>query len=90
MDVGSTLVFAGDLAPQRPLGDERDGPREVWEYLRSVDLAMINLELPLTSADVPADKAITLRADPGVAPSIRGVGVDVATVAVPRLLALER
>ena len=81
MGAGCTLVFAGDLAPQRPLGDERSGPREVWEYLRSVDLAMINLELPLTSADVPADKAITLRADPGIAPSIREVGVDVATVA---------
>lgn len=81
MDAGSTLVFTGDLAPQRPLGDERDGPREVWEYLRSTDLAMINLELPLTSADVPADKAITLRADPGIASSIRRAGVDVATVA---------
>ncbi len=81
MDAGPTLVFTGDLAPQRPLGDERDGPREVWEYLRSTDLAMINLELPLTNADVPADKAITLRGDPGIASSIREAGVDVATVA---------
>lgn len=76
-----TLVFAGDLAPLRPLSDERDGPREVWEYLRSSDLAMVNLELPLTSADVPADKAITLRADPAIAPSMREAGVDAATVA---------
>lgn len=81
MAASSTLVFVGDLAPQRPLGDERDGPRGVWEYLRSTDLAMINLELPLTNTDVPVDKAITLRADPGIASSIRGVGVDVATVA---------
>ena len=81
MDGGLTLVFAGDLAPLRPLSDERDGPREVWEYLRSADLAMVNLELPLTSADVPVDKAITLRGDPDIAPSIRRAGVDAATVA---------
>ena len=42
---------------------------------------MANLELPLTTADVPADKAITLRADPNIAPSLREKGIDVATVA---------
>lgn len=81
MDEELTPVFAGDLAPLRPLSDERDGPREVWEYLRSAALAMVNLELPLTSADVPVDKAITLRADPAIAPSVREAGVDAATVA---------
>lgn len=81
MDGDLTLVFTGDLAPMRPLSGERDGSREVWDYLRSADLAMVNLELPLTDADAPADKAITLRADPGIAPSIRQAGVDAATVA---------
>ena len=81
MDEELTLAFAGDLAPLRPLSDERDGPREVWEYLRSADLAMVNLELPLTSSDVPADKAITLRANPSIAPSIREGGLNAATVA---------
>ena len=42
---------------------------------------MANLELPLTTADVPADKAITLRADPNIAPSLREKGIDLATVA---------
>ncbi len=42
---------------------------------------MVNLELPLTTVDQPADKAITLRADPGIAPSLREAGVDVVTVA---------
>lgn len=81
MDGGPPLIFAGDLAPLRPLSDERDGPREIWEYFRSADLAMVNLELPLTNADVPVDKAITLRADPNIAPSIRRAGVDAVTVA---------
>ena len=59
-----------------------EGPTsEVWEYLHSADLTMANLELPLTTADVPADKAITLRADPNIAPSLREKGIDVATVA---------
>ncbi len=81
MDEKLTLVFAGDRAPLRPLNDERDGSREVWEYLRSADLAMVSLEFPLTSAEVPVDKAITLRGDPDIAPSIRRAGVDAATVA---------
>lgn len=80
-EMDATLAFTGDLAPQRPLDDEYTRKCEVWEYLRSADLAMVNFEVPLTKADVPVDKAITLRADPDVASSIRGVGVDVATVA---------
>jgi poly-gamma-glutamate synthesis protein (capsule biosynthesis protein) len=81
VDGSFTLVSTGDLAPLHPLKDQRRETQEVWDYLRSVDLTMINLELPLTTVDQPADKAITLRADPGIAPSLREAGVDVATVA---------
>ena len=42
---------------------------------------MPRFTLPLTTADVPADKAITLRADPDIAPSLREKGIDLATVA---------
>jgi poly-gamma-glutamate capsule biosynthesis protein CapA/YwtB (metallophosphatase superfamily) len=76
-----SLVSTGDFAPLHPLKDSQGRVREVWEYLRSADLTIINLELPLTTASTPADKAITLRADPGIAPSLREAGVDVATVA---------
>lgn len=81
MDGSFTLVSTGDLAPLHPLTDQRSETHQVWEYLRSVELAMINLELPLTTVDQPADKAITLRAHPDIAPSLREAGVDVATVA---------
>ncbi len=81
MNGSFTLVATGDLAPLRPLTDRRSETHEVWEYLRSVELAMINLELPLTTVNQPADKAITLRADPSIAPSLREAGIDVATVA---------
>ncbi len=81
MNGSFTLVATGDLAPLHPLTDRRSETQEVWEYLRSVELAMINLELPLTTVNQPADKAITLRADPSIAPSLREAGIDVATVA---------
>lgn len=81
VDGSFTLVSTGDLAPLHPLKGQQRETQEVWEYLRSVELAMVNLELPLTTVDQPADKAITLRADPGIAPSLREAGVDVATVA---------
>lgn len=59
-----------------------EGPTsEVWGYLHSADLTIANLELPLTTADTPTDKAITLRADPNIAPSLREKGIDLATVA---------
>ena len=62
MDEELTLVFAGDLAPLRPLSDERDGPREVWEYLRSAELAMANLAKRSsrlgTSVEVGDDEAV--------------------------------
>lgn len=80
MDGSFTLVSTGDLAPLHPLTDRRSETHAVWEYLRSVELAMVNLELPLTTVEQPADKAITLRADPGIAPSLREAGIDVATV----------
>jgi poly-gamma-glutamate capsule biosynthesis protein CapA/YwtB (metallophosphatase superfamily) len=76
-----TLVSTGDLAPRYPLGDRKGPTSEVWSCLRSADLTMANLELPLTTADTPADKAITLRADPNIAPSLREKGIDLATVA---------
>lgn len=76
-----TLVSTGDLAPLYPLSDGEGPTGEVWGCLRAADLTMVNLELPLTTADAPADKAITLRADPNIASSLREKGIDLATVA---------
>lgn len=76
-----TLVATGDLAPLRPLEGSSRAVEEVWDHLRSADLAMTNLELPLTTAGTPAEKAITLRADPGIAASLARAGIDLVTVA---------
>jgi poly-gamma-glutamate capsule biosynthesis protein CapA/YwtB (metallophosphatase superfamily) len=78
---GFTLVSTGDLAPLYSSSDRKWPTSELWECLRSADLTMTNLELPLTTADTPTDKAITLRADPNIAPSLREKGIDLATVA---------
>jgi hypothetical protein len=75
---GPTLLAVGDLAPTRPL---MPATAEVWNYIRSADLATANLEIPLTRHDAPVDKAIALRADPGVAPSLKEAGIDLVTVA---------
>lgn len=78
---GPALLAAGDLAPTRPLVPATPATAEVWDYIRSAALATANLEIPLTRHDAPADKAITLRADPGVAPSLREAGIELVTVA---------
>ena len=74
------LVAVGDLAPLRSL--DADGrSREVRDYLRGVDLAMANLEVPLTDGATTAEKAITLRASPGIAASLAEAGIKLVTVA---------
>jgi poly-gamma-glutamate capsule biosynthesis protein CapA/YwtB (metallophosphatase superfamily) len=78
MDGDATLVCTGDLAPSRALGE---GRQEVWDRLRSADLAVVNLELPLTTSSAPAEKAVNLRADPELAPSLAQAGIGAATVA---------
>jgi poly-gamma-glutamate capsule biosynthesis protein CapA/YwtB (metallophosphatase superfamily) len=78
---GSVLLAVGDVAPLHPLDAASSGSGEVWDYLRSADLATANLELPLTTGASRADKAITLRADPEVAPSLWEAGIRLVTVA---------
>ena len=78
---GSVLLAVGDVAPLHPLDDALSRSGEVWNYLRSADLATANLELPLTTGGSRADKAITLRADPEIASSLHEVGIGLVTVA---------
>jgi poly-gamma-glutamate capsule biosynthesis protein CapA/YwtB (metallophosphatase superfamily) len=75
------LIAVGDVAPLHPLDPATPGSSEVWGHLRSADLSTANLELPLSTHGSPADKAITLRAGPEVAPSLREAGIGLVTVA---------
>ena len=75
------LLAVGDVAPLYPMDAISPGSGEIWDYLRSADLATANLELPLTTGGASVDKAITLRADPEVAPSLRETGIGLVTLA---------
>lgn len=75
------LHAVGDLAPTRELVPAEPATQQVWGHVRTADLATANLEIPLTDKLLPADKAITLRADPGLAPSLKEAGLAAVTVA---------
>lgn len=75
------LIAVGDVAPLYPPDPASPGSSEVWDHLRSADLSTANLEIPLSTGGSSADKAITLRAGPEVAPSLRDLGIGLVTVA---------
>ncbi|WP_047151756.1 CapA family protein [Aneurinibacillus tyrosinisolvens] len=76
-----TIAAVGDLAPLRKLTDCASQVNEVFEVLRQADLSIANLELPLTTSEFEADKAITLKAHPCIAPSLLDGGVNVVNIA---------
>lgn len=75
------LTAVGDFAPLKLLDAATTGSREVLEYLGRADVAMANLELPLTKSESAAEKAITLRAEPEVATAVRDAGLRLVSVA---------
>jgi poly-gamma-glutamate capsule biosynthesis protein CapA/YwtB (metallophosphatase superfamily) len=75
------VAAVGDLAPLRKVTECQPGVNLIWNYLRQTDLAIANLELPLTHSAARIDKAVTLKADPAIAPSLSEAGIDVVTVA---------
>lgn len=77
----ASLLAVGDVALLHPLDSASPESGEVWDYLRSSDLATANLELPLTASGACVDKVITLRANPEVAPSLRETGIGLVTLA---------
>jgi poly-gamma-glutamate synthesis protein (capsule biosynthesis protein) len=75
------LAAVGDMAPLRDLTACKPEVNEIWDYMRAADLTIANLEIPLTEANGRADKAMTIKADPGIASSIPEVGINVVNVA---------
>ncbi len=78
-----SIAAVGDVAPLWPLSEQatQATQAEAWQPLRQADLAMANLELPLTPRTAGGIKAFNLRADPSVAASLRECGIDLVTVA---------
>lgn len=80
MSKALTLAAVGDVAPIRPFAPQ-GAHAEMWKRFGSAGLSMINLEVPLTTRQHGSYKAFNIKAEPGVARSLRSLGVDHATVA---------
>ena len=81
-----TLAFGGDVhfegaVRQRLLANPRTVFDPVDELLRSADLAMVNLETPVTDRGRPQPKDYVFRAPASAFTALLAGGVDVVTVA---------
>ncbi len=80
------IVMGGDVMLGRAIGAlvQRD-PHSILAgvemELASADLAMVNLESPLTTRPAVEDIQYDLRADPAAAETLSGVGIDLVSVA---------
>ncbi|GAB7037161.1 MULTISPECIES: CapA family protein [Catenuloplanes] len=80
-----TLVFGGDAHFHAEVADLLVSPETVLApvhpLLQGADLALINLETPLTTRGERQDKNYVFRADPVAATSLRAAGIDVVSLA---------
>lgn len=71
------LAATGDLMLNQPPRD----PHRIKALFRGADLAVANLENPLTDRGYPADKLVTLRAAPSLAHELPRMGIGAVTLA---------
>lgn len=80
-----TLAFAGDVHGERQiaagLAAGRNPLDPVAERLAAADLAVVNLETPVSVRGTPAAKTFTFRAPPALLPALAAAGVDAVSVA---------
>src|SRR5262245_32518823 len=80
-----TLAVAGDVVPTRPLFPGRRpatrGFAEVVELITRADIAVVNLDIPLTARGHPREKIIAIRAPLATAGDLSATGFDVVSVA---------
>lgn len=77
------IAVTGDVVPMRPLSAD---DRRLRALLASADLAVGNLEAPLTTAGARADKAATQRAHPDRVAEVTVLGFDLMTLANNHML----
>ena len=81
-----TFAFGGDVIFEEPIRSYLDDPAQVLapmrRALRPADIAMVNLETPVSDRGTPiAGKEYVFRAPPAAFDALRRGGVDVVTVA---------
>ena len=77
----ATISLTGDICPTRRLTSLTPDHRVVLDAIGSADLAIGNLEMPLSDKGFPLDKLLNIRAAPGIAEDIPLLGVHVVTLA---------
>lgn len=85
-DPAVTLMFAGDVtlsdAFEDMVGTDHDWAFAALDEYRNVDVAMVNLENPLTQAETPLpDKQFNFKAAPEAVEVLTQGGVDIVTLA---------
>jgi poly-gamma-glutamate capsule biosynthesis protein CapA/YwtB (metallophosphatase superfamily) len=76
------LAGVGDLVVMRPLAHVRRRPADsLLPALDAADIAIGNLEVPLTDVDDPQRTDVVLRGDPALVADVAALGVDAVSVA---------
>ena len=82
---GATLAFAGDVHGERQIAQAvaagTNPLRFVAQVLQAADLAVVNLETPLSVRGAPVPKTYTFRGPPAMAAMLAEAGVDVVSLA---------
>lgn len=81
----ATLAFAGDVHAERHiatgLAQGRNPLAPVAAHLSAADLAILNLETPLSVRGTPAAKTFVFRGPPAMAGALADAGVDIVSLA---------
>ncbi|MET3896315.1 poly-gamma-glutamate capsule biosynthesis protein CapA/YwtB (metallophosphatase superfamily) [Devosia sp. UYZn731] len=76
-----TIALTGDICPTRRLDVGTLSASPVFSALARADLAIGNLEMPLTDLGFPIEKLLNIRASPEIAEDVAKLGLDVVTLA---------
>jgi poly-gamma-glutamate synthesis protein (capsule biosynthesis protein) len=80
-----TVAFAGDIHGERHIATAVNSGNSPLQYvaprLAAADLAIVNLETPLSVRGSPANKRYVFRGPPAMAGTLVDAGVDIATLA---------
>jgi poly-gamma-glutamate synthesis protein (capsule biosynthesis protein) len=90
---GGTVSLLGDLMFRAPVAAARfeaGSFHDVVAELGRSDLAIANLEMPLSRRGHPVPKWANLRADPGLIDDVRRMGIDAVSLANNHMLDFER
>jgi poly-gamma-glutamate synthesis protein (capsule biosynthesis protein) len=79
------LLFTGDVTLsnhfENHVGERFDYPFKKIPWFSDYDITMINLENPLTTAQIPVEKKFTFKAPPVYVAMLKNAGVDIVTLA---------